>query len=145
IGVVAHVSSLMIHFALSRRREFMADAGAVAMTGKPEAMIAALRRISGRSTLETEITGVRAMLFDSPAVFSLGGLFDTHPPIEARIAARGRHATRSYGQRRESSETMADTSSSTCEDRYEAPARRRDASARHYGAPPRDPASQSPR
>src|SRR5690606_11962329 len=113
IGVVAHISSLMIHFALSRRREFMADAGAVAMTGKPEAMIAALRRISGCSTLETEITGVRAMLFDSPAVFSLGGLFDTHPPIEARIAALERHAIRSYDQHRgpeplltQSSETM---------------------------------------
>jgi Zn-dependent protease with chaperone function len=44
IGAVSHFCSLVIHFALSRRREFMADAGAVELTGNPEAMISALRK-----------------------------------------------------------------------------------------------------
>jgi len=91
IGLVSTISSLVIQFALSRQREFMADAGAVAITGKPEAMISALRRISGNSTLETSVEGVRAMLFDN-AVFGWGGLFATHPPIEQRIAAIARLA-----------------------------------------------------
>ncbi|MBN9360697.1 MULTISPECIES: M48 family metalloprotease [unclassified Devosia] len=86
IGMIATVASLFIHFALSRRREFMADAGAVALTGKPRALIGALRRISGMSTLELSVEGIRAMLFDS-SVFGFGGLMSTHPPIEARIAA----------------------------------------------------------
>jgi hypothetical protein len=97
IGIVGHFSSLVIHFALSRKREFMADAGAAEMTGKPEALISALRRISGNSALETEIEGVRAMLIDSPAIFGIGGLFATHPPVEQRIEALARSARESRG------------------------------------------------
>jgi heat shock protein HtpX len=86
IGLVSTMASLLIHFAISRQREFMADAGAADLTGKPEAMIAALRRISGNSTLETTLEGVRAMCFDNAAV-GLGGWFATHPPIDERIEA----------------------------------------------------------
>src|SRR5262249_54234726 len=43
IGFVGHVISLMINFALSRKREFLADAGAVELTKNPDAMISALR------------------------------------------------------------------------------------------------------
>ncbi len=86
VGFVATVASLVVHFALSREREFMADAGAVALTSKPQALINALRKISGLSTLELSIDGLRAMLFDSSRV-SFAGLFATHPPIESRIAA----------------------------------------------------------
>ncbi|MBN9309670.1 M48 family metalloprotease [Devosia sp.] len=86
VGFVATVASLVVHFALSREREFMADAGAVALTNKPQALINALRKISGLSTLELSIDGLRAMLFDSRGV-SFAGLFATHPPIDSRIAA----------------------------------------------------------
>lgn len=91
VGLVATICSLFIHFALSRRREFMADAGAVEMTGKPEAMISALRKISGNATLDTAIEGVRAMCFES-AAFGWFGLLATHPPIEQRIEAVARLA-----------------------------------------------------
>jgi hypothetical protein len=70
----------------------MADAGAAEMTGKPEALISALRRISCNSTIRTQIGGVREMLFDSPAIFGMGGLFATHPPVEKRIEALARNA-----------------------------------------------------
>lgn len=89
VGLVSTTASLLIHFAISRQREFMADAGAAELTGKPEAMISALRRISGNSTLETTLEGVRAMCFDN-AVFGLGGWFATHPPIDQRIEALAR-------------------------------------------------------
>lgn len=84
IGAVGHFCSLLIHYALSRRREFMADAGAVEMTGKPGAMISALRKVACGSALDVRIDGVRQMLFDSPR---LGSLFATHPAIEDRIRA----------------------------------------------------------
>jgi heat shock protein HtpX len=87
IGLVGYFCSLIIHFTLSRAREFMADAGAVEMTGKPEAMISALRKVSGNCGLETRIEGVREMMFEAPRISGLSGLFATHPPIEKRIQA----------------------------------------------------------
>ena len=91
IVAVCWVLALLIRFAMSRSREFMADAGAVELTKKPEAMIAALQAVSGRSTVETAPRELRQMfLHDDSTGFA--GLFMTHPPIEKRIAA-----LRAYG------------------------------------------------
>src|SRR5262249_54882603 len=49
IVAVAWILSIVVHFALSRRREFLADAGSVELTKNPDAMITALRKIEGRS------------------------------------------------------------------------------------------------
>src|SRR5205823_4577053 len=48
---LAWLLSIMIRFALSRRREFLADAGSVELTKNPDAMITALRKIEGRGEL----------------------------------------------------------------------------------------------
>lgn len=85
IGLIATLCSLVLHFALSRRREFMADAGAAAMTGKPEALISALRKISGNATLDTALAAVRAMCIENSVAWF--GMFSTHPPIADRIEA----------------------------------------------------------
>src|SRR5262249_39285189 len=50
--VVAWILSVMIRFALSRSREFLADAGSVELTKNPDGMISALRKIEGRGELE---------------------------------------------------------------------------------------------
>ena len=92
IGVIGQFCSLIISFALSRRREFMADAGAVELTNNPDAMISALRKIAGRSDVPTTIDGVREMFFDNPHLAGIEGLFATHPPIEKRIDALIRYA-----------------------------------------------------
>lgn len=90
IAIVAYFFSILFKFALSRKREYLADAGAVEMTKNPDAMANALRKISGNSDLETKSDDVKQMFIDnSPkkGIFSaLGGLFSTHPPIEKRIA-----------------------------------------------------------
>src|SRR5712692_1261456 len=49
---VAWILSIVIRFALSRRREYLADAGSVELTKNPDAMISALRKIEGRGELE---------------------------------------------------------------------------------------------
>src|SRR5205823_574749 len=49
---IAWLLSVMIRFALSRSREFLADAGSVELTKNPDAMITALRKIEGRGDLE---------------------------------------------------------------------------------------------
>ena len=48
---VAWILSIVIRLALSRKREFLADAGSVELTKNPDAMIAALRKIEGRGEL----------------------------------------------------------------------------------------------
>jgi heat shock protein HtpX len=84
--VVAYVLSFVIRLALSRSREFLADAGAVELTKNPDAMISALRKIEGRGELRRATSAVMEMCVDNPRE-GFGELFDTHPTVEARVAA----------------------------------------------------------
>ena len=88
---VAWLLSVMIRFALSRSREFLADAGSVELTKNPDAMIAALRKIEGRGDLERANSAVMEMCIDNPRE-DFANLFDTHPPIEKRVEALVRYA-----------------------------------------------------
>ena len=81
---VAYGLALVIRFALSRKREFLADAGAVDLTRNPDALVSALEKISGRSDMDAP-PDVRQMLVDNQQRFL--GVFATHPPIERRIDA----------------------------------------------------------
>src|SRR5712691_13363389 len=83
---LAWLLSIMIRFALSRRREFLADAGSVELTKNPDAMITALRKIEGRGELEGATSAVMEMCVDNPRE-GFADLFATHPPIEKRIKA----------------------------------------------------------
>ena len=84
--VVAWVLSIVIRFALSRRRELLADAGSVELTKNPDAMISALRKIEGRGELPAATSAVMEMCIDNPRT-DFTNLFDTHPSIEARVDA----------------------------------------------------------
>ena len=83
---VAWALSVVIRFALSRRREFLADAGAVELTKNPDAMIMALRKIEGRGEIEGATSAVMEMCVDNPRQ-GFTDLFATHPSIESRVAA----------------------------------------------------------
>ncbi|HXW25648.1 MAG TPA: M48 family metalloprotease [Xanthobacteraceae bacterium] len=83
---IAWVLSIMIRFALSRRREFLADAGSVELTKNPDAMIGALRKIEGRGDLQGANSAVMEMCVDNPRE-DFADLFDTHPPVAARVEA----------------------------------------------------------
>ena len=80
IGIIA---SSLINLAMSRNREYLADAGSVELTRNPQGMINALLKISGKSELEVkpQYTG---MYFASTKTTSL---LDDHPSIEDRIQA----------------------------------------------------------
>ncbi len=84
--VVAWILSIVIRFALSRRREYLADAGSVELTKHPDAMISALRKIEGRGELAGSTSAVMEMCIDNPRE-GFSNIFDTHPPIDARVAA----------------------------------------------------------
>ena len=83
---VAWLLSVVIRFALSRRREFLADAGSVELTKNPDAMITALRKIEGRGELEDSPSAVMEMCVDNPRS-GFADLFATHPAIDKRVAA----------------------------------------------------------
>jgi len=84
-AAIAWFLAIVIRMAVSRRREFVADAGSVELTKNPDAMISALHKVAGHAHLDApeEIRG----LFLENREEGLFGLFSTHPPIEARIAA----------------------------------------------------------
>ncbi|WP_424629542.1 M48 family metallopeptidase [Bradyrhizobium sp. SYSU BS000235] len=83
--------SLVVRFALSRSREFLADAGSVELTKDPDAMISALRKIEGRGELPGGTSAVMEMCVDNPRE-GFADLFATHPSIEARVKALVQYA-----------------------------------------------------
>jgi heat shock protein HtpX len=83
---VAYFLSFVIRLALSRSREFLADAGSVELTKNPDAMISALRKIEGRGELPGATSAVMEMCIDNPRE-GFGELFDTHPTVDRRVAA----------------------------------------------------------
>ncbi|MEL7028407.1 MAG: M48 family metallopeptidase [Pseudomonadota bacterium] len=84
IVAIAYALAVLIRFAISRSREYLADAGAVELTKNPDAMISALQKISGHSRLKAP-ADVAQMFIDNDVKFM--SLFATHPPIEARVEA----------------------------------------------------------
>jgi heat shock protein HtpX len=87
LGVLGYIFSILIRMAISRKREYMADAGAAQMTKNPLALASALRKISRNP----EIKGVKrediAQLYiEHKAKGAFSGLFATHPSIESRIS-----------------------------------------------------------
>lgn len=87
IAAIGFVLAAAIRMTLSRTREYVADAGSVELTKNPDAMISALRKVSGRSHLRApdEVQGL--FLDNNPDQNGFMDMFATHPPIEKRIAA----------------------------------------------------------
>jgi len=91
LGAFAWLLAVAIRFTLSRKREYMADAGAVELTKNPDAMISALMKVSGNPDVERAPAEVRQMFLHVNAS-GVSGLFATHPPMDKRIAALERYA-----------------------------------------------------
>jgi len=92
--VLAPLAAVLLQMALSRRREFLADAGAAELLNDPEAMALALRRLQLDQHEVVFASNATAHLFiESPSRALRGaggyaaGLFQTHPPLEERIRA----------------------------------------------------------
>jgi len=89
LAVLAPIAATLIQLAISRKREFMADASGVLLTRYPEGLISALRKIEADTEpLEAANRGTAHMYFSNPLKGkNFASLFDTHPPVEERIAA----------------------------------------------------------
>ena len=81
---IAWFLSLVIRFALSRSREYLADAGSVELTKNPDAMISALRKIEGRAEMPAVPSGIMEMCIENQKN-GVADLFSTHPSVDARV------------------------------------------------------------
>ena len=84
VGAIGYLLAIVIRMAISRTREYVADAGSVELTKNPDAMISALQKVAGHTHLEAP-QSMRAMFLEDDDEGILG-LFATHPPVEKRIA-----------------------------------------------------------
>jgi heat shock protein HtpX len=91
-AILAPIGAALLQMALSRRREYLADASAVETTGDAEGLARALAALRDDHQPLRNVTRATAHLYiESPLRdhrglrSSLGGMFDTHPPLEDRI------------------------------------------------------------
>jgi heat shock protein HtpX len=93
LAAVGYFFTMLTRFAISRKREYMADAGGAELCGNPLALASALRKISndpGLGGIDREDVAqlfiVRPKAFASEFTNMMSNLFSTHPSIESRIA-----------------------------------------------------------
>jgi heat shock protein HtpX len=89
--VIAFLVGPLMQLALSRQRESLADVSGVELTRNPVGLISALKKIASNDKPPEKFNhAVAAMMIDNPTEHHgsfFNHLFDTHPPIEERIAA----------------------------------------------------------
>ena len=88
LAVIAPVSARLVQLAISRQREYLADASAVEITRNPLALASALEKLDGdpRPTVTANRATAHLYIVNPVKRMSGDGLFDTHPPTEKRIA-----------------------------------------------------------
>lgn len=85
--VLAPIVAAMIQLAVSRQREYLADATSAMTTRNPDAMISALEKLKGKKPMKRQNTSTSHLFFTNPLKpGTMNKLFSTHPPIEDRIA-----------------------------------------------------------
>jgi heat shock protein HtpX len=92
LALFGYLLASLFRFALSRKREYLADAGSAELTRRPLALASALRKVSADPTIEAvKRKDVAQMFIENPqegeekVKFSFANLFATHPPILKRI------------------------------------------------------------
>ena len=86
-AILAPIFAAIAQMAVSREREYLADASAVNITRYPEGMISALKKLAAQSQpMKSQNSAADAMYISSSLKKGfIGSLFDTHPPLEKRI------------------------------------------------------------
>lgn len=97
MSILAPIAAILVQMAISRSREYHADATGVSFTGRPAGLAGALEKLgrySGRIPMHTESPNTAHMFIVNPLRGSnIANLFSTHPPLQERIARlRGGHS-----------------------------------------------------
>lgn len=87
LAILAPLFAQLLYFALSRKREYLADAGAVRLTRYPEGLASALEKIAGTPISMESANAVTAPMYIANPFRGAKAisLFSTHPPVEERI------------------------------------------------------------
>ncbi len=92
--ILSPIFARLIQLAISRKREFLADASGVLLTRYPEGLASALQKISGVNIpMQKQNNAIAHLYISNPVKKQFGGakkissLFDTHPPVEERVKA----------------------------------------------------------
>ncbi|HEX7086468.1 MAG TPA: zinc metalloprotease HtpX [Vicinamibacterales bacterium] len=88
--ILAPIAAMLIQFAISRSREYAADAGAARLVGSPDGLVSALRKIDAyarRVPLDANPATAHMFIVAPFSGSGLMSLFSTHPPMEKRIGA----------------------------------------------------------
>ncbi|MCD6575623.1 MAG: M48 family metallopeptidase [Nanoarchaeota archaeon] len=86
LAIIAPIAVKLIQLAISRKREFLADASSAQLTRYPEGLASALEKIKNYNAGKLQVSDAVAPLFIAePKKSWVANLFSTHPPIEERI------------------------------------------------------------
>ena len=89
LAILAPIAARMVQLAISRKREYLADASAVELTRNPNGLANALQKIADDEEVLVEANRATAHLYIAQPIKKFEekkrGLFDTHPPIQERI------------------------------------------------------------
>ncbi|UCF89950.1 MAG: zinc metalloprotease HtpX [Desulfobacterales bacterium] len=89
MSILAPMAAMIIQMAISRSREYLADATGARIAGKPEGLARALEKLgayAGRLRLQANPSTAHMLIVNPFSGSSLMNLFSTHPPLEERIA-----------------------------------------------------------
>ncbi len=93
--ILAPILAQLIQLAISRSREYLADASSAQLTRNPEGLANALEKLKGTPPMQHANSATASLFISDPVhgggkkgiVQSIGGLFSTHPPLDERIKA----------------------------------------------------------
>jgi heat shock protein HtpX len=88
--ILAPIAAMLIQAAISRSREYDADAGGAKLAGSPMGLVSALRKIEGGARaipLDANPATAHMFIIKPFSMAGIGSMFSTHPPTEKRIAA----------------------------------------------------------
>ncbi|MFZ0613969.1 MAG: zinc metalloprotease HtpX [Desulfobacterales bacterium] len=89
MSILAPIAAMIIQMAISRSREYQADASGAAISGNPEALASALEKLgsySGRLPMNASPSTAHMLIVNPLSGRNLMNLFSTHPPLQDRIA-----------------------------------------------------------
>jgi heat shock protein HtpX len=85
LAILAPISARLVQLAMSRKREYLADASGAKMTRYPEGLASALENIQNQKGEKMDINKAVSHLYFSNPFKNKASLFSTHPPLEKRI------------------------------------------------------------
>ena len=85
LAILAPISARMVQLAMSRKREYLADASGAEMTRYPEGLASALEKIQSQKNSKMDVNKAVSHLYFSNPFKDKASLFSTHPPLDERV------------------------------------------------------------